>query len=517
MRQSNRAILLIFILLGAIASGVHPAMAAPRVPTARLDHPGFSPASVPASDWLAFGPPTALPPIQSDMADAEYDRRVTALKITGTFDAVHWKSCVVFITQVMWIKPNGPADQAGLKIGDLIFKLDGQTLNNALEGIAAQGHNRDAALTVLTLGQPMRDVTLPAGEWGARLVTLWEPLAAWAQEPSRDARFDSFVLIASVSRNKDPELALAALARAQKAGCDEHIGGYVIPGIACLAAFSDCRFDEALAFGAITIREVEQRHKAVFATWMKPAAAATFKLPYWFELQQMPGVIQEPDKAAEFRRDIEQFQKLGSRVLPDPLDELKNYAFEDASLKLSALFPGDLEGLNMGPTLDALNTWGTCNFTAHSDHFAVKALGPAGRNVDVAIYFTFKPSDEVEKRQYGRAFAFGLVNQRGEKGVYETGPNLCMSMYDYGGVEISRHEKKDFVFTYPHLTKGLHRGRIIAVGPRYEIILDGRRVARGIVREEERDRNLGIFFQATGLTTSIASYSWRIAGVQGGK
>lgn len=457
---------------------------------------------LPVCDPMEWREPTELPKLDDPLGQSEYDQRVAALHLPDSFDVDAAKSRSSQTVAVRTVTRGSAAWDAGMRRGDIIVRLNGQTMHDGW----AVGLNitlpEDVTFDILSRGGTKTwRAHLPAGPLGAEMQMYWDVAASWANDADRDEKFDACMMVAARAFDADPELVQAALARAQRGGCH----GHALAAAACLNAFDRYEFDSMLECGAIALKTAPPDEVNLFKVRQILAAEATFKLTYALDLANFPGVA--PSPVSGFIRDAANaWQKLPERVHRNPLAELDRYPFRDASARIVSLIPPVTDNWATPQAARDLRDNATYTFSAPGGSFRMHILGPSGNNADLKLEFSTAPSDKIVT-PFNRAFVFGLVDCRDPGRLL-----LKINVFDSGRMQVSRYGEGDYALAAPPSFDGHQRARIIVVGQRCEVVFNGKRVFYGPVTPPEKGRRLGMFLQTIGMTSTIHDFSWKIAG-----
>lgn len=91
------------------------------------------------------------------------------------------------------------------------------------------------------------------------------------------------------------------------------------------------------------------------------------------------------------------------------------------------------------------------------------------------------------------------------------GYSLFFSLFEFGDVLAQRYGGKDYRLLMPTPNDGHCHIRMLIVGRRCQVLINGHTIFAGPVSEDEKDRKLGTLVHPVGVHAVAHGYTWRIA------
>jgi hypothetical protein len=195
----------------------------------------------------------------------------------------------------------------------------------------------------------------------------------------------------------------------------------------------------------------------------------------------------------------------GSPAEPCALAQLDTAHFRDASARVISLLTGNDDTTDSTGTAKELRERGKLDLIAPKNEYRLFLFGPTGRNVDASLDVTFTASDHSPEDQ-SPSFSFGLIDNR-IKGI----PFTKLSLFEFGDVLVQRYGGKDYRLLMPAPKDGHWHIRMLIVGRRCQVLINGYSIFAGPVSEDEKDRKLGTLVQPVSVHAVVHDYTWRIA------
>lgn len=311
------------------------------------------------------------PTLDEPVTGADYDARLK--KILSRFDRTAMErdepQNYLYISDVL---PNMPAQKAGLRNGDIVKKINGAPVENAM-ALAPHRRPADAKLTVLGADGKEREVVLPGGRAGFSFGARYEPQYVWLKEGPRDPKWDDAVFAAYAGRYDDPQFAQSALLRAQKAGF---------------------KFDQ-LAHSVLATALQGQGRIAEATRYLQ----SVLKMQ---RIEKAPGYI-----AAEFvlydkKASFSVLQRAGAATKsnePSPIDKAKPY-LRDSMLLRAPLPPIEdaAERRVVEQNMGFLGTTGGMALRMKPNHMSQYFYGPGSKNVELICRVSFDENNFTDGR-----------------------------------------------------------------------------------------------------------------------
>ncbi len=393
------------------------------------------------------------------------------------------------------------AEKAGLRVGDVIVAVGGHRLDEAASDdmqrlrAAATG---PVVLTVASAGKA-RAVTVPPGRMGLVTTDAWLLEGQYAHDLPAGVAACEQVRVAARCCRSDPDLALAALARASGPGAS----GPVVSLVAAAAATADCQYEDAIAYamdarGKLPAAEADR----VGSLAVRPALA-TFRWRLARELGCDDDGLQEAIDAYEARPH--------TAALADPvaagvghfvgqLKHLQNLAVDA---------PDEPNHQIADPYVRDLRDRGRTAFDAADGSYALAQFGPVAANVDCWVRYHYKPN-KVTQHDWQQAGQIGLW--AGDRSVVSLDllpdghATVLYGRTSVVALDLSRLVGKDRTFTV----------RLTTAGDRIEYVIDGRRVFYGPLPSDladEAGRTLPpMYLGWVGLKGEVDDAHYRTAG-----
>jgi hypothetical protein len=223
----------------------------------------------------AIAPPAAtLPEFRELLKGEDYANRFQkALTQIGDFRALEVSLLPITGLRVKTIDMDLPGWELGMRSQDIITKLEGQTLWSTV-----LRRNQTAPQTLQYFSRQLglnREIVVQAGRLGIKDVDYWRPDLVYIRGKSRDAKWDSEVLVGVTVAETDPDLAETcwqhAIAKSYQP--DAHATG---AGIAF--ALEQGRVAEADAFASHARNAKTDRGEVAHPMLLYRAAIANYRL-----------------------------------------------------------------------------------------------------------------------------------------------------------------------------------------------------------------------------------------------
>ncbi len=383
------------------------------------------------------------------------------------------------------------AQKIGLRDGSLLLALDGVPIRSAQHWKALRGPPVQR-LRFWTRGRGIVEADIPAGLIGIGIGPLsWSPLRTyWMSAGRRPAEERDAMTAIKAWVDHDVDLAETALARLDPATRSAGIVGIVAASVA------QQRGDDEGCWrvGHRALRDLTPEERTVAgegiigATLVAGRYRTTLAL-----LEEFPTVASGAAPALE--AIIDQFAEWDGR---DVLAEASERTYDDAADRL-------LKRINDSWDISHYFRDKKIGFSPPAGGYQSFQFGPEGRDIDLEFSLELQPPTESG---YPCGFYFGVCDVADGEPVqtlqiaFDMGQDVLVQIGGLPGFQV-RDKRVEF---------GTHRLRLIALGRRFQALLDGELVFSGPLMADPARRRLGITFQGVGTTGYIRELALRIIG-----
>jgi len=327
---------------------------------------------------------------------------------------------------------------------------------------------------------------------------MWNAPVAYWHSDNRNAAWDDAMLMACSIWTTRPDLAEAALARAQDAGYK----GWILPALESRIALSELRWDDSVAYGCAAIDEAPAEWKPIIASWVFTTAMQDYK----FELgQKLAGdySLVKPGDMKVVNKAVADYRARPSDPRLDPAAAIAAGLQEIDHTKRITHVPvkDDFDAVRVKATLD---NSGRAVLAPPPGHWQLAELGPPLVNVDLSLHFHFK-ANGAKHAGMDRDLTIGLVEPR-EKDV-----DLCrvdLSVANEVLPAVYGMEADMPVVPAPDWAKD-GTLRIIVLHQDMEILVDGQRYYYGPCRLAEDGRRIAFFLKVFDVNATVSQLSWK--------
>ena len=312
------------------------------------------------------------------------------------------------------------------------------------------------------------------------------------------------LVAAAVSFHQDPAFTETALFRARRAGNESPY----IEVIAASCAVLELRLDDGLAHGLYAMNHAPEEARFGLAPVMHEAALASFKLKVALDLETQFESLKPPantDYSGALARTIQDYEAMPKRSFANPIYVIDKLPVRDVTSAMESLMPADEEyGSGSKEAAASFRKDRRSDFSLPSGHYHLYRHGPTGKNVDFSAHCRFKDTDQ-DQTPFAKCIKIGLT----EKGSKQMLISLVLSTN--GVLVASGLQMPPCKLDVQQLLKDEFDLRMVAVGNRCELTVNGTTVFYGPILADERTRELNLLIQHVGVTGEWRDVSWRTA------
>ena len=194
-----------------------------------------------------------MPLPENHFSDEKWERRFAAAKEKLNLAALEADTRPAFSLRVVHVLAVSEAAAKGVKEGDLITAVNGVQVRG-IDGMFLRRIGRQEPVDVWSPSEGLRRIRFDDMTMGVCYEEHWLPELSYTRSKDRDSAWDTMVLVACRTWQKDARLAETALHHAYKAG----YRGWLLPALMVAMTTETGRADLALAYGYSAYRNMPE-------------------------------------------------------------------------------------------------------------------------------------------------------------------------------------------------------------------------------------------------------------------
>ena len=462
----------------------------------------YAAAPLPAGNPMRWTEPAMPPLLQERITGDAYRQAFTAaLARAPWWTAQEARNAPLAGVLVRAVEPGLCADQAGIKPRDVLFKLDDAILTLDSD-LFLNRLRKDQTLWVMTPDNHVKSVILHPGPLGMTCGFHWGTFQSYMQAPGHAPQFDDAFQVVGVTYMDDPALAETALWNAWQAG----YRGYPLLSAMAYGRFKEHRFDEALAFAMLAMKQATAAERQQLGQLATNAAWMTFNLPLARELRNQYPSANELETAS-LDAAIEAFSPFADENVPNPIEQLRGMDCQDMTAAIENWLVEQPASDWARHFAQELAAHGKAAFSTGGGSFEMMSIGPCAADVDLRFAIKFHATDQNNPR-WRRTFYVAIADA-----ALDGRPVVRLNFFDTGKLEVTRTDGpgSDVWYSPPVTLEEPAHVRITIVGHRMEVVVNGQRLLYGPISNDPGARLMGAVVGESGVTGELTDVSWRHA------